>query len=128
MGAYLETVLDIYALLLPAFLTLSVGLVYMFFRQQLKGYLKRIEQERLSKDLHDMHDCMERTQAHLKVLRASASGLQGGHDDEGLVIDLDEEVGNMLETLHDVEANVMGMRRSTEGAPEELVRAKSSNF
>merc|ERR1711972_574512 len=64
LGAYLETVFDIYALLFPASLTLSVGLVYIFFRQQLKGFLKRIEQERLSKDIHDMHESMERTQNH----------------------------------------------------------------
>jgi len=129
-GAYLETVFKIYALLCPAFLTLSIGLVYMFFRQNLKGYLKRIEQERLSKDIHDMHETMERTQAHLKVLR-SHSNLQPDDDLEaGMVIELDEEVGNMLETIHDVEANVMGMcqRAGTAPAQSEFERSQSADF
>lgn len=130
LGAYLETVLGIYALLLPTFLTLGAGLVYMFFRQQLKGYLKRIEQERLSKDLHDMHETMERTQAHLKTLRSNAQSQRDGSPDEdaNAVIELDEEVGNMLETMHDVEANVMGMCHGAEDTPAEPRRVKSAVF
>jgi len=131
LGAYLETVFKIYALLLPAFLTLSVGLVYTFFRQKLKGYLKRIEQERLSKDIHDMHETMERTQAHLKVLRSNSNPQQHDDADEtGLVIELDEEVGNMLETMHDVEANVMGMcqRAGREPAQPRVERSQTAIF
>jgi len=130
-GAYLETVFKIYALLLPAFITLSVGLVYMFFRQQLKGYMKRVERERLSNDLQDMQTTMERTQAHLKNLRSNSQTQQDGEcDDDELVIDLDEEVGNMLETMQDVEANVMGMCHGAENAPEppEFERAQSAIF
>merc|ERR1719277_2035145 len=44
LGAYLETVLKVYALALPASLTMSVGLVYLLFRRHLKSYLRRIEQ------------------------------------------------------------------------------------
>mmetsp|Transcript_99098 Transcript_99098/g.248443 ORF Transcript_99098/g.248443 Transcript_99098/m.248443 type:complete len:202 (+) Transcript_99098:2-607(+) len=128
LGAYLQTIFKIYALLLPAFLTLSVGLVYMFFRQQLKGYLKRVEQERLSKDLHDMQESMERTQAHLKAVRGNTNTQQQSGPDEGLVVELDEEVGNMLEAMHDVEANVMGMCQSPAGTSAEPVRARSANF
>lgn len=134
LGAYLQTVFKIYALLFPAFLTLSVGLVYMFFRQQLKGYLKRIEQDRLSSDIHDMQETMERTQGYLKNWRGSAAAHQDGvEDEENLVIELDEEMGNMLDTMHDVEANLMEMceaNKSMEAAEAqpEILRSKSSHL
>jgi len=132
LGAYLETVLGIYALLLPTLSTLCVGLVYMFFRQQLKGYLKRIEQERLSNDIHDMHETMERTKTYLKAHRNGAHGQQNSGDSEdNLVIELDQEMGNMLETMHDVEANLMEMCSEADEsvtAKEEILRAKSSHL
>jgi len=130
LGAYLETVFDIYALLLPAFVTLSVGLVYMFFRQQLKGYLKRIEQDRLSSDIHDMQESMERTKEYLKTWQGNTKGQQGSSDgEESLVIDLDQEMGNMLEAMHDVEANLMEMCSDTaeHGTPK-VLRAQSSHL
>jgi len=106
-GAYMETMFKIYALVVPASLTLSVGLVYIFFRQQVKGYLKRIERERLSRDMQDMQKTMERTHAYIKTVKAHSDS--GNPDEDGLVVDLDQEMGNMLDTMRNVETDLMGM-------------------
>merc|ERR1712107_155108 len=96
LGAYLETVLKVYALALPASLTMSVGLVYLLFRRHLKGYLRRIEHEQLGGVIRDMQQTMERTKTYLKGRKGSADEQQGGgFDEDQVVIDLDQEMGNM---------------------------------
>eukprot|EP00439_Symbiodinium_sp_Y106_P081345 s85_g20.t1 len=46
------------ALLVPAFVTGSMGLTYMAFRQLLKDYIKKLEQERFSADLQEAQSAL----------------------------------------------------------------------
>merc|ERR1719291_518561 len=94
-GAYLVAVVQVYALLLPASLTFTMGMVYMFFRTNLKGVLKRIEQERLNKGLEEVHESLERSQSYLNNLRQERSAEKS--DGGNFVINVDEEVGHMPE-------------------------------
>jgi len=112
-GAYLESRLRLYALLVPASITFAVGSCYMVFRQKLKGYLKRLEQARLSSDLENVKDTLERTHDFLKELHRDGHKQPEPHQDEGnLVIDLEEELEGMLETMRDVEENIERIRPS----------------
>merc|ERR1712056_18816 len=45
----------------------------MLFRQRLKGYLKRLEQERLSAEVEAVKDSLERTQGYLRELNKTAA-------------------------------------------------------
>jgi len=111
LGAYLVPMMQVYALLLPASLTLTVGIVYMFFRTKLKGMLKRIERERLNKDLVEVQVSLERSQSYLNHLRKEHTAEEP--DEENFVISVDEEVGHMLETIHDLEANLETLASET---------------
>eukprot|EP00440_Ansanella_granifera_P073805 gb/GFBE01080083.1/.p1 GENE.gb/GFBE01080083.1/~~gb/GFBE01080083.1/.p1 ORF type:complete len:416 (+),score=75.10 gb/GFBE01080083.1/:1-1248(+) len=108
-GAYVENSMQQYAFLVPAALTFIVGASYMFFRQTLKEYIKGLEKARLNSDLHDVQEALAHTKNRLHSLSAmpttSVSSF-GGASEEDLVIELDEEMGHMMEALHEVEADV----------------------
>lgn len=113
LGAYLYTLLEIDAMLLPACFTLCVGLFYMFFRTRLKGYLKQLEHERLNRDMEKVRCTLERAQFALreaKEVRRSNShlGSESHPDDEdqSIVIDLEEGFEDMLERMRDLEENI----------------------
>lgn len=111
-GAYLETHIQIYALLVPAGVTFGVGLSYMLFRQRLKGYVKRLEQQRLSSDVENMKGTLARAHGFLRELSHHQEHLKTGTDEveENLVIELEEELETMLETMREVEENIESMR------------------
>merc|ERR1719210_2627647 len=106
--------MDAWAMLVPASITFTVGIVYTLFRQQLKDRLKRIEKARLQKDLDSMHETMERTKTYIQNWRHHAGGrhAQKGNSDtdtsntDVIVIELEEELGQMLETMQEVEADL----------------------
>eukprot|EP00931_Biecheleriopsis_adriatica_P022150 TRINITY_DN14314_c0_g1_i3.p1 TRINITY_DN14314_c0_g1~~TRINITY_DN14314_c0_g1_i3.p1 ORF type:complete len:417 (+),score=81.53 TRINITY_DN14314_c0_g1_i3:108-1253(+) len=108
-GAYVENGLRQLAFLVPAAFTFTVGLAYMLFRQMLKDYIKKLEKSRLNDDLHDIQEALAHTQERLHS-RQSSEG-------EDLVVELDEEVGHIMDVLHDLEAdveNLCGSSISTE--------------
>eukprot|EP00928_Gymnodinium_smaydae_P049773 TRINITY_DN33424_c0_g1_i1.p1 TRINITY_DN33424_c0_g1~~TRINITY_DN33424_c0_g1_i1.p1 ORF type:complete len:405 (-),score=70.54 TRINITY_DN33424_c0_g1_i1:531-1745(-) len=119
LGAYLETVMGVLALLVPAGFTFFIGLAYLVFRQKMKMYMKSMEQARLSGDVEKMHTTLERAAAVLKSLRMRSQDIEHkadeeDADEESLVIDLEEELGHMLETMHDVEENIERIRTHSE--------------
>jgi len=96
-GIYMENVIPgPRALLLPAAFTGSLGLLYMACRRMMKDYIKKWEQERFESDLREAHE----------VLSHMGSRLQGLETDNQSVVDLDEEMGHMIEALHEVEADL----------------------
>merc|ERR1719210_2998208 len=103
--------MDAWAMLVPASITFTVGIVYTLFRQQLKDQLKRIEKARLQKDLDSMHETMERTKTYIQDWKHRAEGQhahKGNSDTDTsntdiMVIELEEGLGQMLETMHEVE-------------------------
>jgi len=114
LGAYLHSAFGVKALLIPAFLTFSAGFVYALFRQTLIGCVKKLERDSLNTDLHDMHGTLQRAQSVLKefnkVRQSNRMVVQGDRtddvQDETLVIELEEELEDMLEGLHDVEEGI----------------------
>eukprot|EP00930_Biecheleria_cincta_P067676 TRINITY_DN5443_c0_g2_i1.p1 TRINITY_DN5443_c0_g2~~TRINITY_DN5443_c0_g2_i1.p1 ORF type:complete len:428 (+),score=58.88 TRINITY_DN5443_c0_g2_i1:77-1285(+) len=100
------------ALFVPAAITFTVGLGYMFFRQTLKDYIKGLEKERLNDDLANVHEALAHTMERLHDMQLDQTTRQspGADPTEGdLVIELDEEVGHMMEALHEVEADVQNL-------------------
>jgi len=100
LGAYLYTAMGVEALLIPAGLTFSFGTIYGLFRQKMKSYLKQIERERLNKDMHKMQGTLVRAQT---LLTDASSGGADDVEKEDLVIELEEELEDMLERMHEVE-------------------------
>ncbi|OLQ08812.1 hypothetical protein AK812_SmicGene7666 [Symbiodinium microadriaticum] len=86
------------ALLIPAFVTGSMGLTYMACRQLLKDYIKKLEQDRFSADLKE-------AQSALAHMGSRLHDLEKGKGDATLVADLDEEMGHMIDALHEVETD-----------------------
>jgi len=104
-GAYVEhLVLGQAALLVPASVTFIVGSSYMLFRQTLKDYIKGLEKARLNDDLRSVHKALSSTANRLHNLPPSRQA--SSVDEDNLVIELDEEMGHMMEVLHEVEADV----------------------
>jgi len=98
IGIYAENVLPgPRALLVPASFTGSAGLVYMAGRQLFKDYMKKLEQERFSADLKEAQDVLAHMGSRLHCL-------EEGRGEDRLVVDLDAEVGQMIEALSEVEA------------------------
>jgi len=104
VGAFLQSHIGVYALLLPATLTGLVGLTYVFFRQKLKDQLKKIESNRLREEIDDLNETLSRTQSFVHEARLARSRMQA--IESGDVIDLEEEFGQMLETMHQLEAEL----------------------
>mmetsp|Transcript_104041 Transcript_104041/g.144846 ORF Transcript_104041/g.144846 Transcript_104041/m.144846 type:complete len:368 (-) Transcript_104041:216-1319(-) len=97
------------ALLVPAFVTGSMGLTYMAFRQLLKDYIKKLEQERFSADLQE-------AQSALAHMGSRLHDLEKGKGDATLVADLDEEMGHMIDALHEVETDFDNLYRQSSRA------------
>ncbi|CAE7041418.1 unnamed protein product [Symbiodinium natans] len=97
IGIYMENVIPgPQALLVPASVTGSIGLFYMACRQLLKDYIKTLEQDRFSADLKEAQDALAHMGTRLHDLEAA---------DDKLVVELDAEMGHMIEALHEVEAD-----------------------
>merc|ERR1712232_1086026 len=126
-GAYLETHLRVYALLIPASLTFSVGTSYMLFRQRLKGYLKRLEQQRLSSEVEAVKDSLERTHGYLREL--NKSGAEGDEAKRQMAAELESGLQDMLETMRGVEENVESLcssSSSSSSSGDEPARQRSA--
>mmetsp|Transcript_124380 Transcript_124380/g.348353 ORF Transcript_124380/g.348353 Transcript_124380/m.348353 type:complete len:380 (+) Transcript_124380:257-1396(+) len=110
-GAFLQNHVRVYALLLPALLTGSLGLTYMLFRQRLKEQFKKMEQSRLRKEVDEINETLSRAQSFVHDVRRTRSQTNGSHGiiEDGAVEDLEEEFGHMLETMHQVEAELEDM-------------------
>eukprot|EP00434_Breviolum_minutum_P015239 symbB.v1.2.013431.t3/scaffold931.1/size151118/3 len=94
LGAYCEHELGRYALLIPASFTLTLGLVYTLLRSLLKETWKRYEQERLNEKIKEVQLAIVRTGSRLAG--QSSDNLQ----------EIDEEMGEMLEVLSEVDGCV----------------------
>lgn len=117
-GIYMENIIPgppQRALLLPATFTGSLGLFYMACRQILKDYIKKLEQERFEADLHDAHEALAHMNTRLHTLERNHS-----------VADLDEEMGQMIEALHEVEADFENLYRTHSQMQVGRESAKSS--
>ncbi|CAL1149671.1 unnamed protein product [Cladocopium goreaui] len=104
-GVYMENIIPgppQRALLLPATFTGSVGLFYMACRQILKDYIKKLERERFEADLKEAHD----------VLVHMGNRLQSLEQNDQSVVELDAEMGHMIEALHEVEADFENLVRT----------------
>ena len=104
-GVYMENIIPgppQRALLLPATFTGSVGLFYMACRQILKDYIKKLERERFEADLKEAHD----------VLAHMGTRLQDLERNDQSVVELDEDMGHMIEALHEVEADFENLVRT----------------
>lgn len=112
LGAYLESALGIYAMLVPASVTFTFGCFYTFFRQNFKVYIKKSMKDRLSHDLEDVEHSLERTHLHLQSLRGRQDATRRAADMEknpGFEFnfdDLESEMDHIRETIHQVEADI----------------------
>lgn len=115
LGAYLYTYLQVDAMLLPALFTLFVGLLYMCFRQRLKGYLKQLEHERMNRDMEKVMGTLERAQTALREFHevrhaggeALSSEARSNEDDgDGIVMELGDGIEDMLERMRVLEENI----------------------
>ena len=104
-GVYMENIIPgppQRALLLPAAFTGSVGLFYMACRQILKDYIKKLERERFEADLKEAQDVLAHMGSRLQDLE---------HNDQS-VVELDAEMGHMIDALHEVEADFENLVRT----------------
>jgi len=104
IGVYIENIISgppQRALMLPATFTGSLGLFYMACRQILKDYIKKMEQERFESDLREAHEVLAHMGTRLQSLEQHES-----------VVELDEEMGHMIEALHEVEADFDNLVRT----------------
>jgi len=105
LGAYLETFMDIRALLVPAGVTCFVGSLYALFRQELKNHLKNCELTRFNKDIDEMSDTLERTRSFLMDVKVKTEKSNAKYSEEvDLTIDMNEELSQIMETIQQVEA------------------------
>jgi len=105
-GVYMENIIPgppQRALLLPATFTGSLGLFYMACRQMLKDYIKKLEQERFESDIREAHEVLAHMGSRLQTLERG---------NETSVVELDEEMGHMIEALHEVEADFENLVRT----------------
>jgi len=111
VGAFQQCHIKVYALVLPAMVTLSLGLTYMFFRQRLKETFQKMERSRLRKEVDEINETLSRAQSFVHDVRRTRSQTNGSHGiiEDGAVEDLEEEFGHMLETMHQVEAELEDM-------------------
>lgn len=70
-GAWLSRWFGLYALVVPGCVTGSGGLTYMFFRKHLKEYLERLEQKRLTEDIEQVENILERARSFLDEYQQS---------------------------------------------------------
>lgn len=101
-GAYLWCTFQVRAMLFPAGVTFFLGLGYMHCRSCLKERLKRWEAERLSNDLGELQRSLSRTHENLQ----NAMNMTGPASATEHVMEMDIEVGQILETIHAVEESV----------------------
>eukprot|EP00445_Apocalathium_hangoei_P012981 CAMPEP_0203876252 /NCGR_PEP_ID=MMETSP0359-20131031/21242_1 /ASSEMBLY_ACC=CAM_ASM_000338 /TAXON_ID=268821 /ORGANISM="Scrippsiella Hangoei, Strain SHTV-5" /LENGTH=448 /DNA_ID=CAMNT_0050795091 /DNA_START=37 /DNA_END=1383 /DNA_ORIENTATION=- len=121
-GSYLHTQMHVYALLVPASLTFTVGLVYAFYRKDLKAYLKNIsterqrlsdgEKQRLSVDVQSMHATLVHATEQLNRLQEIQD--IGGTLGSQIVIDLKEELAGMCGVIANVEENLQSLCQTEE--------------
>jgi len=115
-GAYLHTLVGVYALLIPATLTGVVGLLYTLFRQRLKGYLRHIESDRLNKDFEKVQGAVERAQmmisAFKRMRQLGKFNKKAEEEEEGVVIELEEGFEDMLERMRDLEEGLESFYQS----------------
>jgi len=113
-GAFVENECRQVSFLVPAVFTFITGSCYMLFRQTLKDYAKSLEEERLSSDIQEAHDALEHFRETLGTVQStitSRSGSSAYSTEQDLVADVDQHLEQMLEVLHNVEAEmqVLGM-------------------
>uniref|UniRef100_A0A7S2II82 Uncharacterized protein n=1 Tax=Zooxanthella nutricula TaxID=1333877 RepID=A0A7S2II82_9DINO len=119
LGAYMQQHMGEFALLVPASLTFSVGIAYLFFRQQLKDRLKRVEKGRLKRDLGDMSDTVAKTKDYIQDWRDRVEVVVGERLKRGdgaasastdrLVLELQNELVAVIDTMHEVETSLNAM-------------------
>jgi len=108
VGAYTWSQMGVHALLLPASLTFFVGLTYTLFRPQMKRRLLMIERARLRKELGEISEAITRSKSFIKDVKMS-------HAEGGEVVDLEEEFGQMLETMQQVQADLADLYEAKGG-------------
>eukprot|EP00438_Fugacium_kawagutii_P031670 Skav232899 [mRNA] locus=scaffold1477:198171:199193:- [translate_table: standard] len=121
-GVYMEHVIHgppQRALLLPATFTGSLGLFYMACRQILKDYIKKLEQERFQADLQEAHQVLANMGTQLQTLERGSDGSR--------MVELDEEMGHMIEALHEVEADFENLVRTHSEMLERAASAASKH-
>merc|ERR1740121_2689586 len=120
LGAYLGTLMKVYALLVPAAFTTSVGLTYMLFRQRFKRFFKGMVQEQLNRDIAEVDQRLHRTQQVLSELRKTTSpdaSPATSNPHAALDLDgLDVEFEHILDTLHQVEEDIEDLQSQSRQA------------
>jgi len=118
-GIYEENFLEgPLALLVPAAFTGTVGLGYMAFRSTLKDYIKKLEKQRFDSNLKEVQEAIAHMETHLHCLESE--------DDAEVVVELNEEMDQMMQALHEVGSNFQNLlRRSSTMSLDGLDRAKT---
>lgn len=98
-GTQLHFHLGLHAMLVPASITGTAGLLYTFFRPHLKQWFRSVEVDKLNHDVEEVDQILERT-------RSMLAGLHSEPDTSSRVEDLDAQIGHALSVLHDVEASI----------------------
>mmetsp|Transcript_92935 Transcript_92935/g.300525 ORF Transcript_92935/g.300525 Transcript_92935/m.300525 type:complete len:200 (-) Transcript_92935:176-775(-) len=110
LGAFLHTRLGVHAFLVPAAVTGSAGLVYMFFRTKLKMKLKQIEERRLQAEITEVEDALERAHSFLHHEQAGSetqgTGRHSHHSRDTTFDHVEGQIESALEAVHDVEATI----------------------
>jgi len=123
-GAFLQRWWGVHALLLPAAITGSSGLMYTILGNRLQKRMKALEVNRLEADVEEVHSVLERTRSYLKELRkklqCSRSELSTVRTSGDLndTIELDDRMGHMLEVMHDVEESMQQIYGSLSDHPK----------
>eukprot|EP00927_Polykrikos_kofoidii_P018264 TRINITY_DN18432_c0_g1_i1.p1 TRINITY_DN18432_c0_g1~~TRINITY_DN18432_c0_g1_i1.p1 ORF type:complete len:444 (-),score=52.56 TRINITY_DN18432_c0_g1_i1:84-1325(-) len=95
-GSYIEHFLGWHALLIPAGITGSAGFAYMLLQRMMKQTFESTEMAKLKHDVKEVDRILERTRSYLR----------NGSGTIASPTDLDHQMSHALEVLHDVEATV----------------------
>lgn len=101
LGSFLSYFIGIYGMLVPAFITFSGGASYMFFHVYLKDKLKEWEAERVSEEMHEVEEILQRTRSFMATCQHGDSA----HDEQNFT-HLDGAMSHVIDVMHDVEASI----------------------
>jgi hypothetical protein len=107
--------MQVYAMLVPAAFTLSIGTAYALFQQSFQAYFDKVVKERLIHDLMKVEASLARTRQHLVDRRreeqAEGAPAKSSNPDRSIdLADLESNMGQILESIHQVEADIDDLR------------------
>jgi len=108
LGAFLFGVIGNYTFMVPAGITGTLGILYTFFRESLKSQLKKFQDQKLSHDMREVEDAIQRTSSLMASLEngRTRSGRMATTRSSGGQAELDHQISRTLRVLRSLEESM----------------------